>query len=477
MAKSSSASTAVPNLKDYVFTEKLGSGTYATVYKAYRKIGIREVVAIKCVLKSSLNKASTENLLTEIELLKKLKHPNIVELRDFQWDDSYIYLIMEHCSGGDFSHFIRKRRRLPEHLVKRFLQQLAGAMMYLWSKNVAHMDLKPQNILLTSVTHPTIKIADFGFAKHLFEGDALNVMRGSPLYMAPEIICKGEYDARVDLWSIGVILYECLFGRAPFASQSFKELGSKIWDAKPVELPYGVDITEEARDLLIQLLKRSPEERITFEKFFAHPFVDMTHMPSDDSMNQAIELVTQAVKKDNERNYKAAIRLYTEALDFFVAAVHYERNPNKKEVLRKKVKEYMDRAEVLKTLLKPQKPEDSLSRSLSLNEYEELHDLCVGKPELQAALRLIKAAESETDKEKFEQALHHYELALAPLVKFLPEEPKGRRKDLLKKELEKWMGKAEEIKSYLSVKSLSTEPVTKQDEEENDQYLASCCVQ
>ncbi|XP_067667200.1 serine/threonine-protein kinase ULK3-like isoform X2 [Haliotis asinina] len=384
---------------------------------------------------------------------------------------------MEHCSGGDFSHFIRKRRRLPEHLVKRFLQQLASAMKYLWSKNVAHMDLKPQNILLTSVTHPTIKIADFGFAKHLFEGDALNVMRGSPLYMAPEIICKGEYDARVDLWSIGVILYECLFGRAPFASQSFKELGSKIWDDKPVELPYGVDITEEARDLLLQLLKRNPEERITFENFFAHPFVDMAHMPSDDSLSQAIELVTQAVTKDNERNYKAAIRLYTEALDFFVAAIHYEKNPNKKETLRKKVKEYMDRAEVLKTLLKPQKPEDILSRSLSLNEYEELHDLCVGKPELQAALRLIKAAESEANKEKFEQALHHYELALAPLVKFLPEEPKGRRKDLLKKELEKWMGKAEEIKSYLSVKSLSTEPVTKQDEEENDQYLASCCVQ
>ncbi|CAG2215615.1 ULK3 [Mytilus edulis] len=78
-----------PSLQGFVFTEKLGSGTYATVYKAYKKTGGRDVVAIKCVLKSGLNKASTENLLREIELLKKLKHQNIVELYDFQWDEKY----------------------------------------------------------------------------------------------------------------------------------------------------------------------------------------------------------------------------------------------------------------------------------------------------------------------------------------------------------------------------------------------------
>merc|ERR1712012_1254050 len=96
-----------PRLAGYVFTEKLGSGTYATVYKAFKQCGSREVVAIKCIEKSSLNKASTENLLTEIQLLKTLKHEHIVELKDFQWDDVYIYLIMEFCSGGDLSKLIR----------------------------------------------------------------------------------------------------------------------------------------------------------------------------------------------------------------------------------------------------------------------------------------------------------------------------------------------------------------------------------
>ncbi|BFY97177.1 hypothetical protein BsWGS_00217 [Bradybaena similaris] len=343
-----------PSLGQYVFAEKLGSGSYATVYKAYRKTGIREVVAIKCVLKSSLNKASTENLLTEIELLKNLKHEHIVTLKDFQWDTCYIYLIMEYCSGGDLSRFIRSKRALPEHVVKRFLQQIALAMKFLWDHNVAHMDLKPQNILLTSSSNPQLKLADFGFAKHLYEGDRLHVMRGSPLYMAPEIICNGIYDSRVDLWSIGVILYECLFGKPPFASRSFKELGEKIWDQKPLEIPQGVDISDKARDLTLRLLRRNPSDRITFEEFFAHPFIDMEHIPSKDSLSNAVKLSAEAVKKDEIGDYKAAVRLYCEALEHFMPAIHYEKSPSKKEALRAKVKQYMDRAETLKQVMRSQ---------------------------------------------------------------------------------------------------------------------------
>lgn len=86
--------------------------------------GARETVAIKCVLKSSLNRISTENLLTEIELLKLLKHDHIVELKDFEWDANYIYIITEFCSGGDLLGFLRQKRALHENLVRRFLQQI-----------------------------------------------------------------------------------------------------------------------------------------------------------------------------------------------------------------------------------------------------------------------------------------------------------------------------------------------------------------
>ncbi|XP_061174418.1 serine/threonine-protein kinase ULK3-like [Saccostrea echinata] len=464
----------VPKLSGYVFTEKLGSGTYATVYKAYRKSGCRQVVAIKCVMKSSLNKASTENLLTEIELLKKLNHENIVRLEDFQWDDQYIYLIMEYCSGGDLSNFIRSKRTLPENILKRFLQQIAKAMQYLHEFNIAHMDLKPQNILLTSHLNPTVKIGDFGFSKHLFQGDELHTLRGSPLYMAPEIICKGKYDSRVDLWSIGVIVYECLFGRAPFASRTFKELENKIWDSKPVEIPYGVNISESCRDLILRLLKRNPEERITFEEFFTHPFVDLEHCASNESLSKAVNIVANAVKKDQNGEYKEAIKLYCDSLEYFVPAIRFEKDEKKKEAIRVKVKDYMNRAEELKKLMKPKRPPppvNGVKRTISEDPMEELMELCKDNEELTAAMTLIKAADTENSQENYEQALKHYELALSTFIKYLKEEKPGRRKDLIGKLSHGWMDEAEKIKTFLSVREMKTEDTSATEEENEKKFF------
>lgn len=451
-------STPTPRPKDFILTEKLGSGTYATVYKAYRKDGPRAVAAIKCVLKSSLNKASTENLLTEIELLKKLNHENIVELKDFQWDDNYIYLIMEYSSGGDLSNFIKSKRCMPEHVVRKFLRQIVAAMKYLHEHNVAHMDLKPQNILCTSAEMPVLKIADFGFAKHMFQGDRLHALRGSPLYMAPEIICKGQYDARVDLWSIGVILYECLFGRPPYASRSFKELEEKIWDPKPVELPYGVNVSDKCRDLLLRLLTRDPNKRISFEEFFTHPFLDLKHAPSSTSLPKAKQLIQDAVTADTAGNYTSAVKLYCEAVEFFIPAIKYEKEESKKNQLRNKVKEYISRAEELKSKLKPHKHTNAqidgvIQRSESTDSRSELLELFSGCDEIVAAIKVVQAAVTEEENDEYEQALQHYELALGPAISILKTEPKGRRRDLLRENVEKWMAKAEDIKKYLEVKN------------------------
>ncbi|XP_078055927.1 serine/threonine-protein kinase ULK3-like [Mustelus asterias] len=279
---------APPKLEEFILTEKLGSGTYATVYKAYRKVNSREVVAIKCVSKKSLNKASVENLLTEIEILKTVCHPHIVRLKDFQWDNVNIYLIMEFCAGGDLSHFIRSRRMLPEQVARRFLQQLASALQYLHQRNISHLDLKPKNVLLSSLTVPHLKLADFGFAQHMSPWDEKHVLRGSPLYMAPEMVCRKQYDARADLWSVGVILYEALFGRPPFASKSIPELEEKIRSNKAVELPPGARVSGQCRDLLLRLLERDPDRRITFEEFFTHPLVDLDHMPAAESLEKAV---------------------------------------------------------------------------------------------------------------------------------------------------------------------------------------------
>lgn len=108
--------------------------------------------------KTTLSKSSIDNIITEIKLLKILKHEHVVEMRDFFWDDKRIYIVMEYCDGGDLSDFIKKRRRLPENICKKFLQQLAQALRFLRSHNVCHMDLKPQNLLLARKPKIVLKV-------------------------------------------------------------------------------------------------------------------------------------------------------------------------------------------------------------------------------------------------------------------------------------------------------------------------------
>uniref|UniRef100_A0A8C0EZ45 Serine/threonine-protein kinase ULK3 n=1 Tax=Bubo bubo TaxID=30461 RepID=A0A8C0EZ45_BUBBB len=349
----------------------------------------REVVAIKCVNKRSLNRASVENLLTEIEILKTIRHPHIVELKDFQWDSDHIYLIMEFCAGGDLSRFIRMRRILPEKVARIFLQQLACALKFLHDHNISHLDLKPQNILLSAPENPQLKLADFGFAQYMSPWDEKHVLRGSPLYMAPEMVCRQQYDARVDLWSVGVILYEALFGKPPFASRSFAELEEKIRSNRAVELPSRPPLSPECRDLLGQLLERDPVKRISFECFFAHPFVDMEHVPSPESLCKATDLVVEAVKKDQEGDASAALSLYCKALEYFVPALHYESDARRKEAIRTKVGQYISRAEELKVLV------TSSSKNLLQQgnpARELLKEMAKDKPRLCAALEMASAA-------------------------------------------------------------------------------------
>ncbi|XP_072038604.1 serine/threonine-protein kinase ULK3-like [Amphiura filiformis] len=381
-----------PNVPGFVFTEKLGSGTYATVYKAFRKSQQREVVAVKCILRSSLNKKTTENLLQEIGILKKIRHDYIVQLKDFVWDNHYIYLVMEYCSGGDLSVFIRKKQALPERFVRRFLQQLASALQFLHSQNITHMDLKPQNLLLSDTHDPVLKVADFGFAQQLSEEVYADTLRGSPLYMAPEIICKSKYDAKVDLWSVGVIMYECLFGQAPFASRSYAELAEKIKSSKPIAIPSNIPISDKCRDLLVRLLQRDPAERIEFSDFFQHPFIDLDHVPCTESLQKAKALVQEAVTRDNAGEWNSAARLYCQSLEYFLPAIQYERNHRRKEALRSRVQDYLARAEELKSLMKPKKmPQVKYHPSISDKSSETTNNRSANTPR-----RSNSAVESST---------------------------------------------------------------------------------
>lgn len=491
------AKMSTPLLKQYVTTEKLGAGSYGEVFKAHGRSGSRRAAAVKCISRPRLSKAEQDNLITEIKLLKTMKHRYIVEMIDFEWDANYIYIITEYCAGGDLSRMIKAHKSLGEGVCKHFLQQLSQALQFLRSKNIAHMDLKPSNILLTSKNPNTcvLKLADFGFAQTLRQDQTKQEVRGSLLYMAPEMVLKRKYDAKVDLWSVGVILYECLFGQAPYKSATIEELLAKVREDKPVIIPRSKHLSKECFDLLSKCLLREPEERITFDDFFSHPFLDLKHLPATDSYSKGMDLIDRAVMKDKQNDLKSALALYKKGLAYLVPLIQSERDATRKEDLRKCVVNYIKRAEELKNKMdegnskpktvepeteppvhekvsqltmvtrnrsRPSSAPSTLSRmtravniadrtSFEHDKFDELIKLCAGTPRLRTGLQIAQSAEGYERDSKYPAALEKYELALGVLIPLMKSEPPGERKVKLGYEVTRWLNRAEVIKEILTI--------------------------
>lgn len=259
--------TATFEVKDYViFRKKIGKGAFSTVYKGYNK-KTKLQVAIKEITLDTLNKHK-KMFKRETDIMLKLKHPNIINLYDTIIDENSenVYLIMDYYGRGDFSKFLKKRPLKEKYAVK-YLKQLSEGLKYLLSNNIIHRDLKPQNILVSDVGD--IKITDFGFARY-FDNDLLiQTICGSPLYMAPEIMKSQKYGHKSDLWSVGIIFYEMLVGETPFKSKNIYELIRKI-ENQSVKLPPKFSLSINCQNLLFSLLKKNPEERISWEDFFNH---------------------------------------------------------------------------------------------------------------------------------------------------------------------------------------------------------------
>lgn len=219
----------------YALQQRLGSGSFATVYKGVKvprsarpadyhgsdsgsTSSQPDNVAIKAISRTSekLTKKVLQNLEIEISILRTYRHPNIVCMHDVQKTERHFYLILEYCGGGDVQRLIRTRKngRLSERLTRRLVRDLASGLRFLWGQELIHRDIKPQNLLLTGVlpldetNDPentpeseekrrqidfpseqfSLKIADFGFARHLQTASLAETLCGSPLYMAPEIL-------------------------------------------------------------------------------------------------------------------------------------------------------------------------------------------------------------------------------------------------------------------------------------------------
>lgn len=260
----------------------LGTGSYSIVYmgrcissKFSEKINrIDKLVAIKKVNMKKLSQNSARMLLAEIGIVKELMndgHPNIVECYDIIDDLDITYIIMEYCDGGDLSSLLIGKQFKNTYL-RHYFGQILNAIKFLRENKIIHRDMKPKNILLSS-DKKIIKLCDFGFAKHVDSLKRVTTICGSPLYMAPELYKKESYTESVDIWSLGIILFEMVFGLHPFAKYNDVESLSMSVIKNDILIGESTEVNKNCLNLLKLMLKKHEFDRINIDELFEHVWV------------------------------------------------------------------------------------------------------------------------------------------------------------------------------------------------------------
>ncbi|CAN6320542.1 unnamed protein product [Urochloa humidicola] len=273
---------------EYELLRPIGSGAYSQVWLGRHQARGTEV-AVKEIAMERLSSKLRESLLSEVDILRRIRHPNVIALHDSIKDRGRIYLILEYCRGGDLHAYLQRHKRVSETVAKHFIRQLASGLQMLRDSNVVHRDLKPQNILLVENNENSLlKIADFGFAKFLQPFALAETLCGSPLYMAPEVMQAQKYDAKADLWSVGVILYQLVTGIPPFNGDNQIQLLKNILRSREIQFPSDCDLSHGCIDLCRKLLRLNSVERLTVDEFVHHPFLSqyapertLSRTPSD----------------------------------------------------------------------------------------------------------------------------------------------------------------------------------------------------
>ncbi|XP_044964214.1 serine/threonine-protein kinase TIO [Hordeum vulgare subsp. vulgare] len=260
-------------VEDYHVVELVGEGSFGKVYKGRRKYS-RQTVAMKFILKHGKSDKDIHNLRQEIEILRKLKHENIIEMID-AFETPQEFCVVTEFAQGELFEVLEDDKCLPEEQVQAIAKQLVKALHYLHSNRIIHRDMKPQNILIGKGS--IVKLCDFGFARAMSANTVvLRSIKGTPLYMAPELVREQPYNHTADLWSLGVILYELFVGQPPFYTNSVYALIRHIVK-DPVKYPD--NMSANFKSFLKGLLNKLPQSRLSWPALLEHPFV------KDDSMD------------------------------------------------------------------------------------------------------------------------------------------------------------------------------------------------
>ncbi|XP_054483280.1 testis-specific serine/threonine-protein kinase 1-like [Anoplopoma fimbria] len=252
--------------RGYTFKSNLGEGMFGKVVSAY-STRLRSRVAIKVIDKKKVTSSYLEKFLCrEMEIIRSLNHPNIVKTLDiFEWHTSKVYVVMEFCVKGDLLKHINVRGALSEYSGYRLFAQLCNAVQYLHNGDLAHRDLKCENMLLD--VHFNLKVCDFGFSKRLTYAEGRMVLSetfcGTSSYAAPEILRSLPYNPKVsDVWSMGVVLYMMLLASMPYDATNVRRM-LRIQSQHNINFPEKPSISSEAKDLIQSILHPVVEQRIT----------------------------------------------------------------------------------------------------------------------------------------------------------------------------------------------------------------------
>lgn len=245
----------------------IGQGCFGKVYKGRRRY-TGQIVALKFISKRGKPEKEQINLRLELGILQGLDHENIICLLDsFETDTDFV--VVTEFAYGELFEIFQDDKSLPEDQVQNVARQLAKALNYLHSRNIVHRDMKPQNVLVGP--GDTIKLCDFGFARVMSsQTTVLTSIKGTPLYMAPELVQERPYNYSADLWSLGVICYELFVGQPPFYTNSLISLIHLIVE-NPVKYPD--TMSSDFRSFLQGLLQKDPKRRLGWPDLLHHPFI------------------------------------------------------------------------------------------------------------------------------------------------------------------------------------------------------------
>uniref|UniRef100_A0A665UHZ9 Serine/threonine-protein kinase n=1 Tax=Echeneis naucrates TaxID=173247 RepID=A0A665UHZ9_ECHNA len=253
--------------------EVLGSGQFGIVYGGkHRKTG--RDVAIKIIDKMRFPTKQESQLRNEVAILQNLHHPGIVNLECMFETPEQVFVVMEKLHGDMLEMILSSEKsRLPERLTKFLVTQILVALRHLHFKNIVHCDLKPENVLLASAEpFPQVKLCDFGFARIIGEKSFRRSVVGTPAYLAPEVLRSKGYNRSLDMWSVGVIIYVSLSGTFPFNED--EDINDQIQNAAFMYPPNPwKEISEEATDLINNLLQVKMRKRYSVDKSLSHPWL------------------------------------------------------------------------------------------------------------------------------------------------------------------------------------------------------------